>query len=1476
MEPDSVNNAEWELSKENIQPLKGGRKASKLVNILQPRDEETQKLLQEERQNFETELRSYSGPDPLDPWYRYIAWVEQEYPKGGKEGNVHVLIEKCIKKFKDDQTVRNDGRFLEIWLKYAAISAQPLEVYDFMFKQGLCSQQAGLYEAWAWQLERVSSYKKAEGVFVKGIGAVVDPELKQRLTRKQKQFQARVIRRMNGEEISEVETEEEQRSALGQLRGHGKAAKVGSVRVGQAKLGGPGVMPVAVGGTTQAKQPLRTNNGQSGFAVFSDENSAPPSVGRSVPSGQSIPSSRDRKENEMSAGQWGKTKGVKGGNVPLSSISQHAKPAFTVYEEPNLAQPSMTPQRQQPAQANVLSTRKEKVEDHGTVHCPVALFEPADPTKRPMYCKDKVYQGTTEFSFEEFRAIRWKEKQRKRDEADSIDKRKAELVEMETKLREQQEDMARQMAEFQRMMAGGTTTLLQSNPGVVLTRPSTSSESSMEQAGGAPFTVYSDEGSRSDNSSRSQQTRSQDNSLATSYPSLTRQPSLDSTAALISANPTGARSKFGTTPSPHGIKGQTPITHPSPTVNTKEAMAVMQQLWSKPVGEEDSEPEPLQNFQIFTDSSDQAPVVPTSAPFQIFSDASEPAAAAPFPIFSDNSAPQTSKQPPANRKSRAAQYNMLSDKENSPVPPEEVEYQENCPPVGYSQPPMGARAKTGVLTQASNVEYMPLEEQERLLDEDERRQEEELFQPPPPKPTMAKPFAANQTIALPDEDDFERMAKMSSTPFTGKPAFYCDQDENTCSVDIVYKSMSNTMGPPPPPSTSMYEQEAGAACSQPERAGLDTIAETSREYYKSSSSSSGRDTLHHDSNRSHWGNTGTTQLHAHGNKTTDSTGVSLARTPGQYLGGVSSVSGYLGDKSNMTKSGVKSDKRELLASPQIVSYDKRMKMADVPRQEEDAFDEPTGMFSDMMAEYKEKLGAPTKQYEELETSLQASFVDPGTRDRTGCNSTAVHSLETTGALSKTGLNVTGAVPNLNMTGAAPNLNTTGAPPVLNMTGAVPSLNMTGVVPSLNMTGVAPSLNMTGAAPSFNMTGAAPSFNMTGAPTLDLTSATPHLNMTEAAPALDLSGPPTDLAELTANMSLDDTIDPFHPNTHERLLSSLPTPVSSMHGYASFECRLPQVRVKSMLTLGDDVFYVNECKGEGGFAKVYSANRQDNDMNCTISGIDAVLKVQKPANDWEFYMCKEVEKRLNKDLLPAFMSIPRNYAFSDGGIFVSYHQKLGTLLDIINITKQCGVQKSCIEPMAIYFTLEMLTMVEALHGAGILHADIKADNFLLQNIPTPDMSAGSPEEMFRSKSMSLQLIDFGRAIDLKLLPKDIFFTQVVKTDGIKCIEMREGRPWKEHIDYFGLVATSYCLLFGTYMDVVKVGDKWEVKGNYKRWWQVDLWKELFNEFLNIKGLEKEHFPNIPKWRARLQQVFFEKNMAKFLQRLREDVMKAMMT
>merc|ERR1711874_315291 len=106
-------------------------------------------------------------------------------------------------------------------------------------------------------------------------------------------------------------------------------------------------------------------------------------------------------------------------------------------------------------------------------------------------------------------------------------------------------------------------------------------------------------------------------------------------------------------------------------------------------------------------------------------------------------------------------------------------------------------------------------------------------------------------------------------------------------------------------------------------------------------------------------------------------------------------------------------------------------------------------------------------------------------------------------------------------------------------------------------------------------------------------------------------------------------------------------------------------------------------------------------------------------------------------------------------------------------------------------------------------------------------------------------------------------------------MRENRPWRHHIDYFGLAATAYCLLFENYMEVVQVGSgRWEVKGNYKRWWQVGLWKQFFDVFLNIPGLEQECYPSLAAWRGTFCQPFFDKKMANHLDTLKSEVAKSM--
>ena len=75
---------------------------------------------------FEKELLTYAGDDPLDVWHRYVCWVEQNYPTGGAASNLKSLLEKCFTTMNANNELlekyKNDSRFLELWIKYVSIS----------------------------------------------------------------------------------------------------------------------------------------------------------------------------------------------------------------------------------------------------------------------------------------------------------------------------------------------------------------------------------------------------------------------------------------------------------------------------------------------------------------------------------------------------------------------------------------------------------------------------------------------------------------------------------------------------------------------------------------------------------------------------------------------------------------------------------------------------------------------------------------------------------------------------------------------------------------------------------------------------------------------------------------------------------------------------------------------------------------------------------------------------------------------------------------------------------------------------------------------------------------------------------------------------------------------------------------------------------------------------------------------------------
>lgn len=146
-----------EASKENIQPLKSGRRVTALSAVFSTpyhqRDAQLSSVRAQLRAEVEEALKT--NEDPLSAYATLVYWTIEQYPQGhSAESGILELLEEATRTLKDDQRYKEDLRYLKLWVLYANYIERPTIIYAFLLANNIGTSHAILYEEYAIVLER--------------------------------------------------------------------------------------------------------------------------------------------------------------------------------------------------------------------------------------------------------------------------------------------------------------------------------------------------------------------------------------------------------------------------------------------------------------------------------------------------------------------------------------------------------------------------------------------------------------------------------------------------------------------------------------------------------------------------------------------------------------------------------------------------------------------------------------------------------------------------------------------------------------------------------------------------------------------------------------------------------------------------------------------------------------------------------------------------------------------------------------------------------------------------------------------------------------------------------------------------------------------------------------------------------------------------------------------------------------------------
>ncbi|KAJ3684070.1 hypothetical protein LUZ61_013234 [Rhynchospora tenuis] len=122
-----------------------------------------------------SDIKCYSGSDPLRPWLRGIKRLRAALPPPALKEKLPRFLQKCVQTFESDHRYRNDARYIRVWIELMDYVDDAKVLLKRLEKNQIGQKRASFYIAYALYYEKHRKLEEAEKMYHAGVQILAEP-----------------------------------------------------------------------------------------------------------------------------------------------------------------------------------------------------------------------------------------------------------------------------------------------------------------------------------------------------------------------------------------------------------------------------------------------------------------------------------------------------------------------------------------------------------------------------------------------------------------------------------------------------------------------------------------------------------------------------------------------------------------------------------------------------------------------------------------------------------------------------------------------------------------------------------------------------------------------------------------------------------------------------------------------------------------------------------------------------------------------------------------------------------------------------------------------------------------------------------------------------------------------------------------------------------------------------------------------------